>query len=627
MPSLKFSRPTFIAAIFSRRPASQTSQPQAKRRDQWVADLQAWVENAPHGEQRELARINILRSFEKKTVELHLSDLRLSSLPDCIGELTHLKRLDVSRNALSDLPESIGRLHNLEFLNVSRNQLRDLPPELSHLTQLEKLRLKGNQLRTLPRFLGKIERLAHLDARNNEISYLSRGLSSLTELRVLRLDENRLTRLPDIFKNLWDLEQLTFEENPIRHLPPSLVNIPDGSEIVSTHLNKLFYSAQPGAKAAEEVRANRRIIEELTAWADLDSANNSLSLKIQKNSANFLLGKLLAKMEADYPPPDDGTEKGSVLRLSRALEQALSFRSEIKPGWISTVARELLASDEQDRKYFNIDGVMTSRADIADLATADSALLPNLHQQEDDALEENQREIQAGEVADVHMTGFVLRGARLLDELKRRTQGSGPSTRAAHQELDLRRFTRTLVKTAAARGESPETQAMLEVGGKHLWGRHTPIDELGLRTTVLEALNVMWNYINTHPDKHVKYNLTSALIQRIKDIGIERPCNTGCVQRILQTTEGIDLSLTYGEPDDTELRREMLGVAGEINNALEEEYLFDYHGDEPDEAEINKLKEDIIRATIESRFVNFRGISQETVTRVSKPVLEMVRHL
>ena len=91
---------------------------------------------------------------------LALRNNRLSALPDDIGRLEHLWKLDLADNELQALPASIGALGRLIHLDLARNRLVDLPPSLCRLTRLHRLKgipprdwcfaLAGNPLTDMP---------------------------------------------------------------------------------------------------------------------------------------------------------------------------------------------------------------------------------------------------------------------------------------------------------------------------------------------------------------------------------------------------------------------------------------------------------------------------------------------
>src|SRR6266571_5954237 len=71
-------------------------------------------------------------------IELDLSQLNITRLPEELRELTHLKRLNLSNNQLTRiLPEELGQLTDLQRLDLHKNQLTYIPPELGQLTNLQ----------------------------------------------------------------------------------------------------------------------------------------------------------------------------------------------------------------------------------------------------------------------------------------------------------------------------------------------------------------------------------------------------------------------------------------------------------------------------------------------------------
>lgn len=60
--------------------------------------------------------------------------------------MTHITKLDLSKNELKELPEDFGKLTKLKHLDLYQNQLQHLPLSFSKLKDLRFLDLKGNPL-------------------------------------------------------------------------------------------------------------------------------------------------------------------------------------------------------------------------------------------------------------------------------------------------------------------------------------------------------------------------------------------------------------------------------------------------------------------------------------------------
>ena len=75
---------------------------------------------------------------------LILTDNRIGTLPDSIGELDKLQKLMLAGNRIVRLPESMRQCRNLELLRLSANQLEDIPDWLFSLPRLSWLACSGN---------------------------------------------------------------------------------------------------------------------------------------------------------------------------------------------------------------------------------------------------------------------------------------------------------------------------------------------------------------------------------------------------------------------------------------------------------------------------------------------------
>ena len=86
----------------------------------------------------------IREAKKSKAKELDLSGLKLTQLPDDIGQLIDLRKLYLYNNRLGKLPSSIGELVNLEVLNLTNNRLIELPLSIDGLINLQELYLSDN---------------------------------------------------------------------------------------------------------------------------------------------------------------------------------------------------------------------------------------------------------------------------------------------------------------------------------------------------------------------------------------------------------------------------------------------------------------------------------------------------
>lgn len=99
--------------------------------------------------------------------ELSLADRDLDRLPENVGDLRHLKRLDLSRNRLAELPEWLGALAALEELVLRDNRLVELPASLAGLSRLVLLDAAENRLLEVAPEIATMPRLEQLELRGN----------------------------------------------------------------------------------------------------------------------------------------------------------------------------------------------------------------------------------------------------------------------------------------------------------------------------------------------------------------------------------------------------------------------------------------------------------------------------
>src|SRR6266702_2994497 len=168
---------------------------------------------------------------DNAVVAVSLRYCALTSLPESLGQLTHLQRLDVTGNQLTALPESLGNLLHLKKLFLDENQLAALPESLGKLTNLKELHAMNNRLVALPESIGHLKSLKELHVSNNRLTALPGSLANLTRLTHLDLRNNYLTALPGSLGRLRNLTHLDVRANRLISLPASIGDL--------AHLEKL----------------------------------------------------------------------------------------------------------------------------------------------------------------------------------------------------------------------------------------------------------------------------------------------------------------------------------------------------------------------------------------------------
>ncbi|XP_050281679.1 putative disease resistance RPP13-like protein 1 [Quercus robur] len=124
---------------------------------------------------------NLLCTFKcLRALSLSLYEL-LAVLPDSVGNLKHLRYLNLNGTDIKGLPDCVCGLYNLQTL-LLRNCycLEELPTNLGRLVNLRHLDIRGTRLKGMPRHMGKLRSLQNLSA-----FYVGKGEHSWSNIKEL----------------------------------------------------------------------------------------------------------------------------------------------------------------------------------------------------------------------------------------------------------------------------------------------------------------------------------------------------------------------------------------------------------------------------------------------------------
>eukprot|EP01052_Picozoa_sp_SAG31_P021774 SAG31_NODE_1700_length_7499_cov_2.107973_6_plen_846_part_01 len=144
--------------------------------------------------------------------------LKNGSLPESLGNLSHLTTLWVRDNELQELPPAVRRLEKLQSLDAENISMRTLPAWIGNLRDLDYLLVSGNGLTEIPPDVGKLSSLTELNVANNRLVALPSTLSKCTRLLYLRAGDNQITSIDDNF-TLDSVQNVHLGNNRLVQLP------------------------------------------------------------------------------------------------------------------------------------------------------------------------------------------------------------------------------------------------------------------------------------------------------------------------------------------------------------------------------------------------------------------------
>ncbi|NDP57783.1 MAG: hypothetical protein GZ090_00280 [Oxalobacteraceae bacterium] len=322
--------------------------------------------------------------------------------------------------------------------------------------------------------------------------------------------------------------------------------------------------------------------------------------------ANHALGKLLSARQRSIDQPCD---QRAEFRLALALEQGVRFYGAHNEH-TQEIARDLLLSAPAEAA-FNIDGVMLPRSDIEQMRNGKGQYAIRHGLLEADIA----NIVHADWAANVHGHGFIARGARAVNVYKEQLALAGqarmPDEDIAPAVLALLEDTMSLAHRGqllepVLKGFEPTNLELLKsvyhetkekmdwyieqqpepsktslrdawnvqlraYGLHHMLLQKTPVAEGDLQTTCAETLGVYLSYLTTQSSP-LREQLQDGLMDGLHDVGNDPGvCNTGCVQRVVNTAASIDPLLMSQDASPADVKAALGQLVIDVHMRFEDE--------------------------------------------------------